>query len=41
MFIKIRRVKNEISAEIRKSYAAVQMVMIDTEHISGKKVHEK
>ena len=31
----------EIDAEIRKSFAAAQMVMIDIEHISGKKVHEK
>ena len=31
----------EVDAEIRKSFAAAQMVMIDIEHISGKKVHEK
>ena len=31
----------EVDEEIRKSFAAVQMVMIDIEHISGKKVHER
>ena len=31
----------EVDEEIRKSFAAAQMVMIDIEHISGKKVHEK
>ena len=31
----------EVDEEIRKSFAAVQMVRIDIEHISGKKIHEK
>ena len=31
----------EVDEEIRKSFTAAQMVMIDIEHISGKKIHEK
>ena len=33
--------EGEVDEEIRKSFAAVQMVRIDIEHISGKKIHEK
>ena len=31
----------EVDVEIKKDFAAVQMVAIDIEHITGKKIHER
>ena len=33
--------KEEIDEEMSRSFPAAQMVMIDIEHISGKKIHER
>lgn len=33
--------KEEVEEEIQKDFKAVQMIVIDIEHISGKKIHEK